>query len=219
MQYQHFDAQNYEDFACGRVIYHKTGFPNFPVRLAGEIFLRCLQIRGKAQDKVVLYDPCCGGGYALTVLGFLCGDSIDAIYASDISAEAVALARENLGLLAPQGLARRKAQLLELQAQFGKNSHAAALESIARLQALANRNTPPPCTVFQADIMDEAALSQAQFQADIVFADLPYGNLASWSTQDPCAMDNLLRTLTPVLADHAVVALCSDKVQKLHNPR
>jgi len=27
------ENQNFEDFASGRVIYHRSGYPNFPVRL------------------------------------------------------------------------------------------------------------------------------------------------------------------------------------------
>jgi len=213
MIYKHFEDRNYEDYACGRVIVHRTGFPNFPVRLAGEIFMQCMEIVGS--DKAVLYDPCCGGAYVLTVLGFLCGGHIEAIYASDISAEAVALAKANLGLLTPQGLERRKAQLAAMHEQFGKQSHLDAIESAARLEEIVNRRAGPiPCVAFRADIMDEDALARVSFKADIVFADVPYDNLAHWSESDS-SMDRLLRTLIPVLADGAVVALCSDKGQKV----
>lgn len=214
MQYRHFEAGNYEDFASGRVIVHRAGFPNFPVRLAGEIFMQCLEIAGK--DSAVLYDPCCGGAYVLTVLGLLCGEHVEAIYASDISAEAVALAQANLNLLTPRGLDNRRAQLAGLYEQFGKQSHFDALKSVGRLEELLlRRDTPIPCAAFQADIMDETALSAANFKADIVFVDAPYGNLAHWSQDGPHALDKLLCAVRPVLADGAVAALCSDKSQKI----
>jgi len=209
MDYKYFEAGNYEDFACGRVIVHRAGFPNFPVRLAGEIFMQCLEITGK--DKAVLYDPCCGGAYVLTVLGFLCGGHIEAIYASDISPEAVALARANLGLLTPQGLERRKEQLIGMREAYGKQSHLDAIESLDRLGKIVR---PIPRTIFQADMMDENALAGADFKAGIVFADVPYGNLAHWSREDPRALDRLLCAVRSVLADNALVALCSDKGQK-----
>ncbi|MDR0374870.1 MAG: hypothetical protein LBH85_04015, partial [Treponema sp.] len=37
MIYKYFFKNNYEDFSGGRVIPHKLNYPNFPVRLAGEI--------------------------------------------------------------------------------------------------------------------------------------------------------------------------------------
>jgi len=211
LNYKYFEDENYEDLACGRVIYHRTGFPNFPVRLAGEIFMQCLEVIGK--DRAVLYDPCCGGAYALTVLGFLCGGRIEAIYASDVSEEAAALAEANLRLLTPEGLGRRKEQLASMHGEFGKQSHLDAMESADRLFEMIR--SPIRSTAFQADIMDANALSQAGFKADIVFADVPYGNLVSWSRDDPRALDRLLCAVSPVLADNAIVALCSDKGQKI----
>lgn len=83
MNYKYFNDDNFEDFASGRVIYHKTGMPNFPVRLAGEIFFRCLQYTDKKD--ITLYDPCCGSSYMLTVLGLLNIQEIENIVASDIS--------------------------------------------------------------------------------------------------------------------------------------
>ncbi len=86
MQYKYTDKINYQDYASGRVPYHRTGRPNFPVRLASEIFQRCLAYADL--DQVSLYDPCCGGAYMLTVIGLLHGDRIKKIYGSDIDKEA-----------------------------------------------------------------------------------------------------------------------------------
>ena len=99
LNYKYIENKNFEDYASGRVIYQKSGFPNFPVRLSSEIFMTCLDIIGKMDSKITIYDPCCGGGYLLTVLGLMFGDKINSIYASDISEEAVELAKENLNTL------------------------------------------------------------------------------------------------------------------------
>ena len=70
MEYLYCKNDNFEDFASGRVIYGGKGIPNFPVRLLLEIYGRAKSYSEK-KEELVIYDPCCGGGYALTVLGFL----------------------------------------------------------------------------------------------------------------------------------------------------
>ena len=70
MIYRFCQRDNFEDLASGRVLYSGKGVPNFPVRLLCELFGRALSCCEKQTDLTV-YDPCCGGGYALTVLGFL----------------------------------------------------------------------------------------------------------------------------------------------------
>src|SRR5690554_7951621 len=95
MEYKFSPKGNYEDFSCGRVIIHKTGMPNFPVRLAQEIYCRCLSYIDKDKD-IRIYDPCCGGGYLLTVLGLINMNSIKEIYASAVDETALKLAKSNL---------------------------------------------------------------------------------------------------------------------------
>lgn len=214
------EAGSFEDLACGRVLYHRSGYPNFPVRLAGEVFLNCLEIIGKTEEPVVLYDPCCGGAYMMTVLGFLFGNRIGSIYASDISESAVALAGDNLRLLTPGGLECRKAQLKELYDAHGRESHLEAIASAERLsERVKQQAREVKCTVFSADAMDALSLKHAPFQADVVFTDVPYGNLVSWSENTPFAIDRLLDTVVPVLKERSVVAVASDKSQKISNPQ
>ncbi len=69
MEYLYCKNDNFEDFASGRVIYGGKGIPNFPVRLLLEIYGRAKSYSEK-EEELVIYDPCCGGGYALTVLVF-----------------------------------------------------------------------------------------------------------------------------------------------------
>ena len=59
-------------------------------------------------------NPCCGGGYLLTVLGFLNYERIKTIMASDISDDAIQLANENLSLLDKNGLKKRIRQINDL---------------------------------------------------------------------------------------------------------
>src|SRR5215210_5047561 len=94
---------DYSDFASGRVLYSLPGRTAFPVRLADEIFQRCLALRPpEARDgPLTLYDPCCGGATLLTTLGFLHGPKLAALIGSDADPDAVALAERNLALLTP----------------------------------------------------------------------------------------------------------------------
>lgn len=70
MDYKYCHNENFEDFASGRVIYGKAGFTNYPIRIANEAFRRAVGYLGK-EDGLTIYDPCCSGGYLLTVLGLL----------------------------------------------------------------------------------------------------------------------------------------------------
>ena len=111
MQYKYAtEPQDYSDLASGRVFYSLPGHPAFPVRLASEIFQRCIASREtiyKDSSPCTLYDPCCGAAYHLSVLGYLHGKHIQEIIASDINEKAVALAGRNLGLLSVAGMDKR----------------------------------------------------------------------------------------------------------------
>lgn len=218
MNYKYIENKNFEDYASGRVIYQKSGFPNFPVRLSSEIFMTCLDIIGKKDSKATIYDPCCGGAYLLTVLGLMFGDKIECIYASDISVDAVELAKENLNLLTIDGMENRKSQLVEIYNKFGKESHKEAILSADNfLKQIYSQDSLITCSVFTADITKQNSLSQENFKADIVFTDIPYGNLVSWSDSSQLAIDKLLDTIEAVLNENSIVAISSDKTQKITN--
>lgn len=217
MRYRYYANANYSDFASGRVIYHKSGVPNFPARLAGEIFRRCLEYLGRNED-IVLYDPCCGGGYMLTVLGLLEPDTVRKFVGSDVSAEAIALAHDNLSLLTEAGLLRRMEQIDAMIAKYGKESHVEARYSAQRfLDIIKRRPFEPEIEVFVADILDPDSLERANFKSDIVMVDVPYGNLASWSSRHDDPISSLLHTIAPVIKPDAVVAVSADKGQKICN--
>src|SRR3954454_13430762 len=92
--------ENYEDYAGGRVLFGRPGNTAFPVRLASEIFQRCADrlARSGVPPPYSIYDPCCGSGYLLTVIGLLHGDRIARILASDVNLHALEFAQRNLSL-------------------------------------------------------------------------------------------------------------------------
>jgi 23S rRNA (guanine2535-N1)-methyltransferase len=222
------ENQDYSDYSGGRVIYSQPGAPAFPIRLASEIFQRALH-RLQPARPVRLYDPCCGGAYHLSALGFLHGEWIRAILASDIDEGVLGLARRNLGLLTPAGLERRTGEIAALHEQYGKDSHAQALHSAKelrkRLEAL------PAGTisgrVFQADALQGESLRRALAEEagepiDLVLTDLPYGRMTGWQMppgEAGAPPEQMLEALLSVLQPGALVAAAADKAQKLAHPR
>ena len=177
MEYKYSKDDNFEDFACGRVLYHRSGMPSFPVRLADEIFKRCMEYLGRQND-IVLFDPCCGGGYLVTVLGLLNPSAIKEFVCSDIDEDAVGLARSNLSLLTMDGLLRRRDQIFGMIESFNKQSHRDALESADRIiKIVQDRPFTPEIKCLMADALDKMSFCSEDFKADIVMADVPYGNL------------------------------------------
>ena len=143
------ERTDHSDFASGRVFRSLPGRTAFPVRLADELFQRCLALRPPdlRDAPVALYDPVCGGATLLCTLALLHWPSIRQIVASDADPEAVALAGRNLALLTPDGIAERRREIASLHAEYGKDSHAEALESADRLaarQLVAGPERPTP---------------------------------------------------------------------------
>lgn len=120
MEYLYCKDDNFQDFASGRVLYGGKGIPNFPIRLLLEIYGRALERSNKKED-LVIYDPCCGGGYSLTILGYFQNKYIRKIYGSDIDEDMVAHAKKNISLLTDVALKKRKAEIEELYKDQRKN--------------------------------------------------------------------------------------------------
>jgi tRNA G10 N-methylase Trm11 len=225
MQYKYAtEQQDYSDYSSGRVLYSLPGHPAFPIRLASEIFQRCLAYREAiygVSTPVTLYDPCCGAAYQLTVLAFLHGEHIREVIGSDIDEKAVAVARRNLGLLHVDGLDRRMIEIREMLEQYGKDSHQDALRSASllkkRLSVLTAEHSLET-KVFQANAFDskEIAGNISSGSVDIVFTDVPYGHHSYWrdSNVSSTPLDSLLEALPGTLSSSALVALVSDKQQK-----
>jgi len=101
---------DYSDLASGRVFYSLPGHPAFPVRLASEIFQRCVMIREATygdSTRCILYDPCCGAAYHLSVLAYIHREYIREVIASDIDEKAIDFAKRNLELLSIAGIDKR----------------------------------------------------------------------------------------------------------------
>jgi 23S rRNA (guanine2535-N1)-methyltransferase len=232
---------DYSDLSAGRVLYSQPGLTAFPVRLASETFQRCQAIRARMgySGRVSIYDPCCGGAYLLTILGFLHGNEISAVSASDINPEALDLAARNLSLLSLVGLDRRMDEINHYIQAYGKASHQAALDSAVRLrdvlgQALAGRRLPT--RLFQADATSPQAMRQglAGQPMDLVITDIPYGWKSAWSldekpgesrllssgsslnsSQEMTPVTRLLDALHTLLPARCLLAVASDKLQKV----
>lgn len=217
------EQQSYEDYASGRVLYNQQGTTSFPVRLASEIFQRSVSLLQEDgyPGPYSVYDPCCGGSYLLTVVGFLHGNAISALYASDINETVISLAQKNLSLLSSEGLAVRIHQIETMVDMYGKISHQEALASAQRLQdLLASRKHTIVTECFIADATQRLTeLAQLTGSIEMVMTDLPYGELVEWSEQqeDRAAVPRLLENLLPLLAPQAVVAIIAPKKTKVQH--
>lgn len=196
------------------------GAAPFPVRLAGEVFERC---RAVLVDKGIngpytVYDPFCGGGYTLTVLGFQFMVRIKGIVASDADSRMVSLASRNLGLLSATGLNNRIMQIEQLIGKYEKESHKEALESALRLKSISEaRKLALELDCFSANAAQLGRYKDRLTGVDMVITDLPYGRITSWSdipgVEDPAS--EFLESLQEVIPPHSVVAVISDKKQKV----
>ena len=183
MQYKYALSQDWEDFASGRVLHNFPGSPAFPARLASEIYQRCTAILKASglEGPWRVWDPCCGGAHLLTVLGFLHGNTIDSIYAGDISEQAVEFASKNLGLLSTAGLASRQKQLQDDLRAFGKPSHQQAAISAERLAVRTKESSAWRIHVACRDAADWTNDHFSSGLPEVLVTDLPYGNLVQWS--------------------------------------
>ena len=231
MQYKYAQQIDYSDFSSGRVFYGLPGNPAFPVRLASEIFQRCLAHRKTLYDvstPCTLYDPCCGAAYHLSVLAYLHGEHIREVIASDIDEKAVTLAKRNLGLLSMDGLEKRIDELSTMFERYGKESHREAARSALVLKEKLSslRESHPLVTrVFQASATDQKEIVKhiEPTAVEIVFTDVPYGQHSHWREHDLTELSNpltsMLDTLLGVLSSSSIVAIASDKQQRARHER
>src|SRR5262249_13232498 len=98
------EREDYSDLAAGKGFQSLPHNPAFPIRLANEIFQRCIAIRAQInssspEERLVLYDPCCGSGYLLGTLAYFNWPHLAQLIGSDIEPRALAVAAKNLALL------------------------------------------------------------------------------------------------------------------------
>lgn len=130
--------RDFSDFSSGRVLYNAANTTAFPIRLASEITQRAFNTLEKngAYEPYKIYDPCCGGGFLLTTIGFLYHHLISELIATDSDDEVLEIAKKNLSLLSKEGLDRRKEEINGYIKVFRKDSHMQALKSINHLETL-----------------------------------------------------------------------------------
>jgi tRNA G10 N-methylase Trm11 len=222
MQYKYAtERPNYADLASGYVFYSLPGHPAFPVRLASEIYQRCLALRGVSDSPCTLYDPCCGAAYHLCVAAYLHWDSICRVIGSDTNEKALQLAERNLSLLTPDGMERRSREISAMIHLYGKDSHKDALESLTRMQEKVNALSAVRAIqtqLFHANAVNAASLRQGLEDTiiDVVFTDIPYGQHSHWEkTDSKHPMWAMLEALLGFLNPTTIVAIASDKLQKV----
>jgi 23S rRNA G2445 N2-methylase RlmL len=231
VQYKFAQKQDYSIYASGGVFYSLPGHPALPVRLASEIFQRCMAIRKREglTKPCVLYDPCCGGAYHLSVLAYLHWEKIERIIGSDVDQEVLEVAARNLNLLTLTGINDRIAELSNLVERYEKASHQAAL---SHAQNLRNRllklvkSHPLKTELFRANATDKQTIKEhlKDEGVDMVISDVPYGQQTAWEaltssqTVSEGQIWRMLEGFIGVLAEGAVVAIVADKKQRIgHN--
>lgn len=217
MAYKCTNRQDYSHFASGRVFYSHPGMAAFPIRLMDEVFSYCTR-ELKVDSSLTLYDPVCGSGYHLSALALLHPCAISAIFASDIDARCVSLAKQNIGLLRAQGISHRRNEIQTLYNSYGKKSHFQALQSVAFFEQIIHQSQTSPATVvFRHDILHpNIPQPLLKTQVQLIFADIPYGSLTSWSTH--AAVDErwtLLENSTDILQPLGLIAISQIEKQTI----
>ena len=220
------ERPDYSDLASGRVFYSLPRHPAFPIRLADEILQRCLARReaNHVTGPCVLYDPCCGAAYHLSVLAYLHWHSFREIIGSDIDQKAINVAQKNLGLLSVEGLDKRISEISEMFRLYRKESHKEARDSAYRLRnriGTLAEEYPLKTRIFQANALESETLREnlKDITVDIVFVDVPYGLHSEWRNPDTNSefenpLWRMLNALVGILAPTSIVAVVSDKRQK-----
>lgn len=151
----------------------------------------------------------------MTVLGFLHGQNIQKIYASDIDEKVLEFAEKNLSLLTEIGMDKRISELKKFIGEYNKDSHKEALESAYRLKDIVP--TSLPTKVFQFDIIGKADLPLEISQIDFVFADVPYGELTEWKSLEDGKnpIQSFLDKIKSRLSERSVVAIALNKKQAI----
>ncbi len=143
---------------------------------------------------------------------------------SDIDEKIISLANQNLGLLNITGLEKRIGEISKFVDLYNKESHKDALASANNLKIKLSsypHESKVLSKVFQADATDSKTILQNVKikSVDIVFTDIPYGQHSHWQNlnsdelYDPIWL--MLNALIEILSPSSIVAIVSDKKQKV----
>jgi len=208
--------ENYEDYSSGRVLYGAPNATNFPVSLALQIYTECVEYLTKEGNSgpYVIYDPFCGVGYSLTVIGFFNGKNIKEVIASDVDKTILEFAHKNLSLLTVKGIDKRIKELNKFIKDYNKASHKDALTSAEKLKKIA-LELKIEIKEFQFNILSNDALPKFVNKVDIVITDLPYGKLANWEgiKNEINPSQEFLNKIKDRLKQKSIVAIVSNKKQ------
>jgi 23S rRNA (guanine2535-N1)-methyltransferase len=213
------ERRDYSTFASGAVLYSLPGTSAFPVRLISELFQYCyshLQQNDIGKTRVTIFDPCCGSAYHLAALGFLHPDKIAKIICSDIDEDILAVARKNLSLLSTKGMDERITELDLMHAKYKKESHQQALAGARELKKSIKNAIVTACQ--QDDILGNTAFENLKNESiDVVFADVPYGNMADWqgNITDKDEVWALLENLQKIAKTKTMTVIASNKKQRV----
>lgn len=209
------NKRDYSDFSSGRVLYNAANTTAFPVRLASEIAQRSFDFLEKKgiQGSFKIYDPCCGGGFLLTTIGFLYYNQVFELIATDFDDEVLETAKKNLSLLSREGLDRRKKEIEGYIQAYGKDSHRQALKSIDYLETLiGEKNIEIHC--MQRDITDMREIPIED--VNVIITDIPYGNIVDWEGVNKNPIENLFENCYKALdKKSSVLVIVADKKPEL----
>lgn len=216
------ENRNYVDYSSGRVFYNQKGTTAFPVRLASEIYQLCksILINQGFHKPYVLYDPCCGGAYLLSSIGYLHGEEISKIYASDVEETIIPLAQKNLELLRKDRMDERIKEIQTMIDNFGKESHLEALKSALTLRdVIEKQDKTIEVNCFINDITKKDTINSTVNNINIVITDLPYGDIVNWNNvhNEDEAIEKLLDNIRQIISDYSVVSIVSKNKIKIRH--
>ena len=190
--------------ASGSVIRSIPGRPALPVRLVRELAAAATDTWQRPGDRPVVWDPCCGLGHLLVCAAL--SQDVALALASDVDPDAVDLARRNLELLKPEGLADRAREI----------GHRDDADATIRPVYSILREPAPATRTFVADATDptSCALGLGDVKPDIVLTDTPYGDQTVWADASR-EVGHLLASMEVTTAPGAVVGLVTSNRLRL----
>lgn len=219
MKYRYTKNKNdYSDLASGKVLFSIPGISAFPVRLFSEVFQTSLEYMTK-KNKYTIFDPCCGSAYHLTALAFLHPDKIEKIICSDVSRTVIQFAEKNLNLLNPEKIDLRIQDLKGLLEKYNKQSHLEALDSSLILKRKITSYYIETCC-YEEDLFSKEAFSKIKNETiDLIFADIPYGNIENWQggKSDGNEIWQMLENLKRVGIRETILIIASTKKQQIEH--
>ena len=178
---------DYSLYSSGVVVRTGFGRPGFPIRLAAEIVQTCVSLRekyfGPLNRPAVIYDPCCGSAFLLSIIALYFWGEVGTVIGSDVDDHALMIAKENLRSL---NISRLRDRISVLQSAKPSTGNRLTLDDTFALNELYRRLDAFPHElihkVFRADASNVLEIDSGLQGAkpDFVIADVPYSHISSW---------------------------------------